>query len=428
MHTTKTEAAPIGVNRESGGGLRLAYLLSVYPGVSHTFLLNEICELRKLGFTIDVASINLPDRPRDGLGGREQDEYAKTLYIKSKSKFRSALKSLGIAVMHPVVALRGLRAALSLDPPNVHTSIYGLFYLGEALILGQWIRKQGHHHLHVHFGGAVSAVGMLASIAWRVPYSLTIHGPDEFYDVRGFQLRQKVERARFVICISDYCRSQLMKISDPAHWSKMRVVRLGVDPDLFSPMAKKEDGDPVLEIACLGRLVPAKGQLVLLRAFATLLERGHRLRLRLVGDGSDRPRLEAFVDQRGLEGHVIFEGARNHDAARALLAHADVFVLASFAEGLPVALMEAMAMEIACVTTYVAGMPELIRDGLDGLLVPASSDEALAAAMERLILDSSLRKSLGASGRRRVLEHYHLSKNAAKLAASLAELCAQKPL
>ena len=256
---------------------------------------------------------------------------------------------------------------------------------------------------------------MLASIAWQIPYSITIHGPEEFYGVEKFRLKQKIEHASFAFCISDHCRSQVMKISEPANWSKLHVVRLGVDAQLFKPTPNRSVGVD-LELLCVGRLVADKGHLVLLRAFSRLLSNGFKLRLRLIGDGRERRRLESFILENRLGDSVILEGALNHENTRRLIAQADIFVLASFAEGLPVALMEAMAMEIPCVSTYIAGIPELIRPEIDGLLVPASSEEALVEALARLVTDAELRRSLARSGRQRVLELYSLETNVGLLA------------
>src|ERR1700733_9067179 len=217
--------------------LRLAYLLSVYPATSHTFFLNEIAELRKLGFTIDVASIN---RPAEAHSEAEESALASTYYLKATKPATILLVLLKVLFTRPQVVVRGLRAALALDGWNLPASCYALFYLAEALLLGAWLRQRGHTHLHVHFGGPVATVGMLASIAWQIPYSITIHGPDEFYDVDKFYLRRKVEHVLFVVCISDYCRSQVMKVSDPAHWSKLRVVRLGVDLQAFVPALPRD--------------------------------------------------------------------------------------------------------------------------------------------------------------------------------------------
>jgi len=276
------------------------------------------------------------------------------------------------------------------------------------------MRSRGHRHLHIHFCGPVATVGMLASMAWGFPYSLTVHGPDEFYDVEKFYLRQKVERAAFILCISDFCRSQLVRIAAPAHWDKMCVVRLGVDPRVFFPTRRSREPDDALEIICVGRLVASKGQLILLRACDLLLSQGYSLRVRLVGAGPEGKSLASFASQKGIP--AVFEGAKSRDETRKLLERADVFALASFAEGVPVALMEAMAMEVPCVSTYVAGIPELIRDGVDGLLVPASSAEALASALQQLFDDPLLRRRLGAAGGERVLKHYNLPRNVCSVA------------
>jgi colanic acid/amylovoran biosynthesis glycosyltransferase len=229
-----------------------------------------------------------------------------------------------------------------------------------------------------------------------------------------------VQSAKFIFCISDFCRSQLMRLVDPIHWEKMHVVRQGVDPEVFRPTGHEQAEDKVLEVLCVGRLVASKGQLILLRACDLLLRRGYSFRVSLVGTGPDRKHLEAFAVQKNIP--VIFEGAKSNDEIRRLLDRADVFALASFAEGVPVALMEAMAMEVPCVSTCVAGIPELIRNGLDGLLVPASSAEAMASALGRLMDDPLLRRRLGAAGRRRVEEDYNLAQNVHSLANMFCEL------
>jgi colanic acid/amylovoran biosynthesis glycosyltransferase len=393
---------------------KLVYLLSQYPAVSHTFFLNEIRELRKLGITIEVASINRPDRLFSSMPAEEQHETEKTFYVKSAGVAWAIWIATKTLIWRPRVFARGLLAALRLSRWELIATVFSLFYLSEALILGDWMRARGHHQLHIHFCGPVATVGLIASKAWGFSYSLTVHGPDEFYDVEKFCLREKVEHAKFILCISDFCRSQLMRVSAPAHWDKMHVVRLGVDPQLFFPSQRERGREDPLEILCVGRLVPSKGQLILLRACELLLAQGHSLRVRLVGAGSNRDFLEAFAAERRIP--VVFEGARNHEETRQFLSQADLFALASFAEGVPVALMEAMSMEVPCVSTRIAGIPELIRDGIDGLLVPASSPDALALAILQLIEDPTLRRKLAASGRKRVSELYNLSQNAFSLA------------
>jgi glycosyltransferase involved in cell wall biosynthesis len=395
---------------------RLAYLLSRYPAVSHSFLLNEIVQLRELGFDIEVASINQPDRPVHALPAVEAEESRSTFYIKSMPRSRVAAIILRTLLTRPRVFFRGLTAAFHLGGWDLRAKLFALFYFAEAILLGDWMVRRGYAHLHVHFSTAVATVGLLTSVAWEVPFSLSVHGPDEFHSVAEYYLEQKIERAKFILCISDYCRSQLMRVASPMHWSKFEVVRLGVDPAVFAPRRlEKKNGDG-FDIVCVGRLVPAKGQMILMRAFADLIALGYNVRLKIVGDGVDRKQLESFVDSCGLTSAVEFRGALSHSETRRVLEEADLFVLASFAEGLPVALMEAMAMEIPCLSTYVAAIPELIRDGLDGLLVPASSQEALTGAMKSMIDNPTLRRNLAAAGRRRVLAFYNLAENARALA------------
>jgi len=404
----------------SGKKARIAYLLSQYPAVSHTFFLKEILGLRQIGFEIEAASVNPPDRAIAKLPSLEAEEAYKTYYLKEVNIWKAIHTLVTITVVRPRVVLRGLRAAVSLGSWDLHRQIYAFFYMIEALLLGHWMHERALHHLHVHFGGPVSTVAMLACQAWGFDYSITIHGPEEFYEVDACYLARKIERAKFIFCISDFCRSQLMKYCDPAGWGKMHVVPLGIDTEEFRPVYR--EANLPLRIVCVGRLVPAKGQHILLRGFSRLRSKGHALQLIFVGDGPDRPSLEREVAEHALSNHVTFCGALNHDRAREQVAQADIFALASFAEGIPVALMEAMAMGIPCVSTIIAGIPELIRDNIDGLLVPASSVESFSSAIESLVLDQELRQRLGASARARVIEHYNLVDNL-KVLASTFEKC-----
>src|SRR5271165_1944900 len=400
--------------------IRMAYFLSRYPGISHTFFLKEILGLREIGFEIETASVNPPDRPISKLPAQEAEEARRTYYLKQTGAWGALRTLVTITFSRPKVIFRGLRAGAGLGRWDLSLRIFALFYVVEAILLGLWMHRRGLRHLHVHFGGAVSTVAMLAAEAWEFDYSMTIHGPEEFYEAEQCYLPRKIERAKFIFCISDFCRSQLMKYSHPDHWSKMHVVRLGVDTEEFRPVP--HEAKLPLQIVCVGRLVAAKGQHILLQAFSLVRSKGHAVHLTYIGNGPDHSSLEREVAELQLGGDVTFCGALNHDQTREQIAKADIFALASFAEGIPVALMEAMAMGIPCVSTSVAGIPELIRDNVDGLLVPPSSVESFASAIESLILDRALRERLGASGRAHVVEHYNLPVNL-KLLASNFELC-----
>lgn len=393
----------------------LAYLVSRYPAVSHTFIVREVRHLRAKGLDIRVASINDPDCSDADLTAEERAEASAAYYVKREG-WRGVLKAHAeMLVTRPGAYLSGLRYSLRLGGSDLRKLLYALFNFIEAILIGRWMSRQGLEHLHVHFATPASTVGLIASRSFPITLSLTVHGPDEFYDALGYHLTEKIMGADFVCCIGNYARSQLMKLSPVSQWHKLEIAPSGVDPEIFAPRPFRNEPKP-FEILCVGPLVPGKGQRILLAALARLDAAGREVHLRLVGDGADRGSLQEEVTARSLGSRVKLEGAVNQDRMRQLYATADVFALASFAEGIPVVLMEAMAMEIPCVATFITGIPELIRDGVDGLLVEPSDDEALADAIGRLIDDPALRQRLGRAGRRKVMAKYHLQRNTDRLA------------
>jgi glycosyltransferase involved in cell wall biosynthesis len=398
--------------------VRIGYLLSQYPAISHTFFLQEVLGLRARGMEIETASINRPDRPLSQLPAVEVAEARRTHYIKDGKRKRAVRNLIATVIRRPDVALRGLMAVLRMEGLSLRERGFWLFYLAEAMLVGRWMRKRKLDHLHVHFGGPVASVGLLTSIAWKVPYSLTIHGPEELLNVHSYHLRQKVDHAKFVFCISDFCRSQLCALMPASDWDKFSVMRLGVDPLVLTPsrpFPRMRRGD-TLRLLCTGRMVPAKGHQVLLEAIKLLRDRGFRLQVTLIGGGPELPRLEQYVLDNQLADMVTFTRALSHPETLAQLRSADLFALASFAEGIPVALMEAMSLGLPCVSTCIAGIPELIRSGVDGLLVPPANAVALANALELVISDPVLRRSLGSSARQRIINQYNLPLNQELLA------------
>ena len=424
-HPRLAHTAALNAQPAEPRATRVAFLLSQYPAVSHTFLLNEVLGLRARGMEIETVSINRPDRPFDKLPALERAEARNTHYIKGGDWLRTLFTVLATAFGHPAVVARGLAAVLGLRGLPRRQRGRWLFYLAEALLVGRWMREQRLRHLHVHFGGAVASVGLLTSQAWGLPYSLTIHGPEELLNVDAYQLRAKVQQASFVFCISDFCRSQLCQFTPPAQWSKFSVHRLGVDPVVLSPpYPLKHSGEGPLRVICTGRLVAAKGHHILLQALDQLQQRGIELHTTLIGTGPELASLEAFVKSRGLGHNVVFTSALSHAETLNLVRSADIFVLASFAEGIPVALMEAMAFAVPCVATTIAGIPELIHSGQDGLLAAPSNVDALADAIESLVVDPDLRCYLGGAGRQRIIRDYNLPLNHERLAVSFQQLVA----
>ena len=396
---------------------RIAYLVSRYPAISHTFILREVLALRSRGFEIHTASINPPDRPAAQLTAEERTEAEATFFIKSAGAGRALKALFATLVASPVQFFAALGYVLRLSGLNLRATLYNLFYFVEAALLVEWMRSRKLTHVHVHFATPAATVALVASRLAGLEFSMTVHGPDEFYNVDAYHLAEKVRRAKFVCCISQFCRSQLMKISAPEYWDKFEVSPLGVDPQLFRPENRQLAFD--FRLLCVGRLVAAKGQAILLHAMHRLAQERRDLSLTFVGDGPDRPMLEALAKSLAITDRVHFAGSVNQDAIRDYYRNADAFVLPSFAEGVPVVLMEAMATELPCISTRIAGIPELIATGQDGILVPASDDKQLAEAIALLEDSPILVQRLGANGRRKVMAEYNLETNIDRLAEIL---------
>lgn len=393
--------------------MRMAYLVSRYPAVSHTFILREVRQLRKDGFEIHTASVNAPDRGPGNMTADEIEEAGSTYYLKAHG-LRGAIAAHLHGLLRPFDYLRGLLYCLRFGGWNLKDSAFGFFYFTEALMLARWMSARQLTHLHVHFATAAANIALVLRRVFPATLSVTIHGPDEFYDVSREKLTEKIEAADFMVCIGLFARSQLMKLSRFELWNKFEVCPLGVDVASFEQTRNLPDGRP-LTILCVGRLTSAKGQHVLIEACARLRDWGKAFRLVIVGTGPDEHSLKAMVAARDLGAQVTFTGALNQHEVRRWYAEADVFALPSFAEGIPVVLMEAMASRIPCVTTRITGIPELIRDGIDGLLVTPSDAMELADTLALLLDDPDLRRELGTAGRLRVREHYSLAENVAQL-------------
>jgi colanic acid/amylovoran biosynthesis glycosyltransferase len=399
--------------------VRVAYLVSQYPAVNHTFILREVRGLRALGMDVAVASILARDRVEEKLSADEREEATSTFYVRPQGRAGLSGALVRALFARPTGFVRGLGMAFRLSRWNIRTALRHLLYVSEAAAVGLWMARKGLRHLHTHFA---STTALFVRAMFPVTISATIHGPDEFNDAVGFLLPEKVHAVEFVVAISNYGASQLMRVSDPADWNKIRVARLGVDPAEFSPRPVKDSEPGEYEIICVGRLAPAKAHMVLLEACAALQAHNRPFRLRLVGDGPDRKRLEAAAGRLGIAARVIFEGALSHDRVLELYRSADLFALASFAEGLPVVLMEAMAMQIPCVATHITGIPELIQNGVDGLLVPPADPGALARAIELVIDDHELRACIARAGRRKILLDYDAAANISKVYSLFAQI------
>lgn len=309
--------------------------------------------------------------------------------------------------------LAAAKAAYAMAGWGLKPKLRHLAYLIEAC----WVARAlaGAGHLHAHFGTNPAAVARLVHLLSGIPYSFTVHGPEEFDAPVGLALPAKMADASAVVAISSFGRSQLMRWSPFAGWGKIAVVRCGVDA-LF---AAAEPPPPVdaPELCCVARLSGQKGLPLLIEAATLLARRGAAFHLTLVGDGEMRGEIEAMIARAGLGGAVTITGYLAAADVRARIAASRAMVLGSFAEGLPVVIMEALALGVPVVTTAIAGIPELVDESC-GWVVPAGSVEALADAMgAALAADPARLREMGRVGRARVLEMHDADRNAAALAA-----------
>ena len=271
-----------------------------------------------------------------------------------------------------------------------------LAYFAEACVLVRRLRRRSVRRLHAHFGTNSTTVAMLASLLGGPPYSFTVHGPEEFDCPESISLREKVARSVGVVVVSDFGRSQLLRWAAQEDWPKVRVVRCGLDAAFLA--AGPQHIPEASRLVCVGRLAEQKGQLLLLEALARVAAEGIDFEMRLAGDGPLRAALEDRVRVLGLGERVRITGWLSGEAVRQELLDARVMVLPSFAEGLPVVLMEALALGRPVVSTYIAGIPELVENGVNGWLVPAGSVTALADALaESLRAPTKTLARMGAS-------------------------------
>ena len=394
---------------------RIAYFTNVYPAVSHAFIRREILAVEREGF--EVMRVALRGWDSEIFDPQDATERERTRYVLQRGPLHLALVVLRLAVSSPARFLAGLCLAWRQGRRSVRAMPYHFVYLAEACQLVAWLREHDAGHVHAHFGTNSAEVVMLAHELGGPPYSFTVHGPVEFDNIDYFGLADKIAKSAFTVAITDFTRSQLQRAAAYCDWSRIKVVRCGLDPEFFAqPPAPVPD---ISRLTCIGRLVEQKGQLVLVQAAAVLKQRGKRFTLSILGGGPMEGEIRELVDRLGLDECVEMPGAVSTERLLGELTDSRGLVLPSFAEGLPMVIMEAMAMGRPVISTYVAGIPELVVAGENGWLVPASAIEALADAMEAL-LDASPERltEMGAAGFARA-KRLH---NADQLGQTLAQL------
>lgn len=392
--------------------MKLCYLINQYPKVSHSFIRREILELENQG--ADVLRVALRGWDQQLADPLDVDERTRTRYVLAAGAPRLALGLVGELLRRPVRFLGALGSALALGRRADKSLLKYLVCLAEACVAAGWMRDGGVTHVHAHFGTNSADVALLASRLTGIPFSFTAHGPEEFDHPEGLRLGEKIRQAAGVVAISSYGRSQLFRWAAPQDWSKIAVVHCGLDASFLA-----EPGAPARNsntFVCVGRLSEQKGQLLLLEALRMVLDRGQDCRIVLAGDGEMRQQVEQRARALGVDERISITGWIDGARVQREILAARALVLPSFAEGLPVVLMEALALARPVISTYVAGIPELVQHGRSGWLVPAGDAGSLADAMvECLAQDDGALLDMGRSGRRRVLERHDIRTEVSRL-------------
>ncbi len=393
--------------------MKIAYLINQYPQPSQSFIRREIAALRELG--VEVERFSVRRWPQKLVDPGDIEEESRTRVVLDGGLFGLATAVFAIFFTRPAQFFRAAKLALKAARGADRGIMLHLIYLAEACVLARWFAARGIDHVHAHFGTNSTTVAMLARALGGPTYSFTAHGPEEFDKPEALKLGLKVQHAAFAVAVSEFGRSQLYRWCSHENWSKIHVIHCGVDGAfLNAPPAPVDSASR--KLVCVGRLAEQKGQQVLIEAAAKLHAEGRDFEIVLVGDGVMRPEIERLIQTHGLGGKVRIAGWMSNEQVRQQLLESRAMVLPSFAEGLPVVVMEALAMRRPVISTYVAGIPELVEPGTSGWLVPAGAVEPLAAAMrEALSADGSQLQSMGEAGRRRVAVQHNATTEAGKL-------------
>jgi glycosyltransferase involved in cell wall biosynthesis len=392
--------------------LKIAYFINQYPKVSHTFIRREILALERQGF--DIQRFALRGWSETTPDPEDRQEQLKTRYVLRQGVWGLVIPTLTVLLASPLRLFRALRLACRISRRSDRRVLHHLVRVAEACRLAPWLHEAGAMRLHAHFGTNSAEVAMYARCVGGPPFSFTVHGPEEFESPMG--IAEKVGESIFVAAISSYGRSQLYLRCRPADWPKVHVVRCGIEPSFHEAPVQRRS--PSRRLVCVGRLCEAKGQLLLVEAAARLRAKGLEFDLVLAGDGPIRADIEKVIERHRLGETVRITGWISSNRVREELVAARALVLPSFAEGLPVVLMEAMALRRPVLSTFVAGIPELVRANENGWLFPAGSLDELTAAMEDcLARPAEDIQRMGEAGYRRVIECHSVDVEAAKLGA-----------
>ena len=399
-------------HRVEGGRLRIAYLVNRYPLTSHSFIRREILAVEAHGVEVLRFSLRPPDQ--ELVSEADRQELARTRAVLDAGITGHAAAGVAVALRNPLALARAFAVAVRLGWRSDRGLLRHLVYLAEACVLARWLRREHADHVHAHFGTNSAAVALLCREVGGPSYSFTVHGPEEFDRPELLRLDEKIRRAAFVVAISTFGRAQLYRWSRFEDWSKVHVVRCGLEQALLEAPRSAVPEAP--RLICVARLTEQKGHMLLLEAAETLAGQGLSFEMVLAGDGPLRGAIEDRIARSGLTGRVRVTGWLGAPQVREAILASRAMVLPSFAEGIPVVLMEALALGRPVIATWIAGIPELVEPDASGWLVPAGSPEALVQAMRAALEAPAARlTAMARAGAARVARDHDVRTEAGKL-------------
>ena len=393
--------------------MRVTYLINQYPKVSHTFIRREIIALEKLGFEIQRIALRGWDEKLIDLD--DIAEQQKTAYVLKNGLFSLLLKAAKVLMQKPIAFCFALWQAIKMGIRADRPILFHLIYFLEACKVYLEVKQFGSQHLHAHFGTNPSEIVMLVNKLSGLPYSFTVHGPEEFDRPQFLKLAEKISQSKFVVAISSFGRSQLMRWVSHDCWNKIKIVHCGLESSFYNVPAEAIPNKS--RLICIGRLCEQKGQLLLIEAAKNLQAQQVDFELILAGDGEMRAEIELLIIKYQLEDKVKITGWISSKEVRNYILASQTLVLPSFAEGLPVVIMEAMSLRRPVISTYIAGIPELLIHGENGWLCVAGDVADLTRTMRQALLTPvETLQTMGDAAYERVITRHNIDSEAAKLA------------
>ena len=398
--------------------MKIAYFTNTYPRATDTFIRREVIGLRNRGFSVDTYSVRKTDSSHD-VSDEVISEKNSTKYLLPANFLAVIFLNFKLLITGPGKYFSTLSLALKTARPGVKGHLLQVAYFLEATLLAEMLKKDKIEHLHNHLGDNSGNVTLLASRLTGIPFSISIHGPHIFFDALYWALYEKTKYAKFISCIGHYCKSQMMLYTDPEDWHKFKIVRCGINIEEFKLADPVEN--QIKKLVFVGRLSPEKGIRILFDSLAILKDRGLDCQLTLLGDGPDREVLTRLSSDLDLDDRILFKGFVNQAEITETLSESDIFVLPSFAEGIPVSLMEAMAIGKPVIASYVGGVTELVVEGETGLVVYPSDAVSLADSIATYLNDEELRNKIIQSARQKVEQEFNIEHQIDKLAVLFRE-------